>query len=33
MAYAEYLKELLLPLGIYELSEGISAAEISAVGA
>ena len=33
MAYAQFLKEKFLPLGVYELAAGISAAEIFAVGA
>ncbi|MEG1633342.1 MAG: DUF2313 domain-containing protein [Oscillospiraceae bacterium] len=33
MGYAEYLKNLLRPLRLYELNEGAGAAELSALGA
>ncbi len=33
MGYCEYLKELLYPLRLYELEEGIGAAELNVIGA
>lgn len=32
MAYTEYLKELLLPLGLYDLEEGVGAQELLVIG-
>ena len=32
LGYTDYLKQMLLPLGIYDLEEGIGAEEIRVIG-